>query len=258
MTKARYLIRFDDLCPTMDWQAWEGIEVILNELGIKPILAVVPDNQDEKLVISKPRPDFWDKVRGWQKAGWTVCLHGYQHKMVNESLGMLGISRGSEFAGLSYEEQRRKISSGLEIFRREGVRASAWVAPRHSFDETTLMVLREFNVSTVSDGFSVFPFRDENGTLWIPQQFWRLRPVPFGVWTVCVHPNRWKKRDLDAFAGDIKRFRDQITHFDEVVDEFADRVKSWSDAGFSRLLFAAFQAKKKARNLLPPTAVRSA
>ena len=67
--KSRYLIRFDDICPTMNWSVWESVESILLKYHIKPILAVVPDNQDPQLVVDAPRPDFWEKVRQWQSYG---------------------------------------------------------------------------------------------------------------------------------------------------------------------------------------------
>ena len=46
---ARYLIRFDDLCPSMNWTVWCEVESILQAAGIKPLLAVVPDNADPQL-----------------------------------------------------------------------------------------------------------------------------------------------------------------------------------------------------------------
>src|SRR5260370_42375028 len=49
---------------------------------LKPILAVVPDNQDPMLKVDAPVADFWDRVRQWQARGWTIALHGYQHRYV--------------------------------------------------------------------------------------------------------------------------------------------------------------------------------
>ena len=59
MTQARYLVRFDDICPTMDWDIWERVEEILLENKIKPILAVVPNNVDEHLIVTRQKDDFW-------------------------------------------------------------------------------------------------------------------------------------------------------------------------------------------------------
>ena len=57
INKARYLIRFDDICPMMNWRIWAEIEAILLEKKVKPILDVVPDNQDPHLIMDHPVPD---------------------------------------------------------------------------------------------------------------------------------------------------------------------------------------------------------
>ena len=100
MFHPQYLVRFDDICPTMNWSVWTQIEAELRQRNIKPILAVVPDNQDAKLRVDSPRSDFWDCVRGWQALGWTIGLHGYQHRYVTQQSGIVGLNARSEFAGL--------------------------------------------------------------------------------------------------------------------------------------------------------------
>ena len=76
---ARYLLRLDDACPTMDAARWQTIEDLFDLHAIKPLVAVVPDNRDPNLEKDTPDPAFWDKVRRWQHKGWTIALHGYQH-----------------------------------------------------------------------------------------------------------------------------------------------------------------------------------
>ena len=116
----RYLLRFDDLCPTMNWPLWEQIEHILVAQDVRPIVAVIPDNRDPKLVVDQFRADFWKRVRLWQARGWTVALHGYQHVYVNRNPGMLGIAPQSEFAGLPWQEQEAKLRQGLRSLKRRG------------------------------------------------------------------------------------------------------------------------------------------
>ena len=53
-----FILRFDDLCPTLNWKIWNPIEEFLVEAGIKPILAVVPENRDKGLVHSAPGENF--------------------------------------------------------------------------------------------------------------------------------------------------------------------------------------------------------
>jgi len=50
---ARYLIRLDDASATMNRHKWQLIEGVLDQHAIKPIVAVVPDNQDCLLYTSR-------------------------------------------------------------------------------------------------------------------------------------------------------------------------------------------------------------
>ena len=56
-TDTKYLLRFDDLCPTMNWKIWSEIEAVLLERRLKPVLAVVPDNQDPGLQVDRAADD---------------------------------------------------------------------------------------------------------------------------------------------------------------------------------------------------------
>jgi predicted deacetylase len=206
---ARYLVRFDDICPTMNWRIWDQLEPVLHEHGVKPIVAVVPDNRDPHLAVDAPRADFWQRVRAWQAAGWTIALHGYQHLYTSSDAGLLGLNRYSEFAGLPEPAQRQKLAAALGVFREQGLRAGAWVAPAHSFDATTLALLREFGVGVVSDGFYRRPVRRLE-CVWVPQQLWRFRPMPAGLWTVCLHHNGFGDDALRRFRVDLAAYADRI------------------------------------------------
>src|SRR5689334_4074686 len=124
--QARYLIRFDDLCPTMNWDMWSKIESVLVEHKVAPLLAVVPDNQDKKLVAGPAREDFWDRIRSFQARGWSIGLHGYQHLYVTRERGIVGIQPRSEFAGLSAELQKDKLQKAIQIFREQAIDPDLW------------------------------------------------------------------------------------------------------------------------------------
>lgn len=241
---ARYLLRFDDICPTMDWAAWDAIEALLREHGVRPLLAVVPDNRDPKLAVAPARADFWQRVRGWQSQGWTIALHGYQHRYVSADPGLMGINARSEFAGLPEAEQREKLAAGLAIFEAERVRADAWIAPAHAFDATTVRLLRELGIDTISDGFSPWPGRDRDGTLWVPQQLWRLRPMPFGVWTVCYHANGWTPTRIERFGAELARFAGRIASLEEVRARWRHRDRGLLDRVTHAAWLAALRMKR--------------
>ena len=156
---AKYILRLDDACPTMDRKKWQRVEDICNRFGIKPIVAVIPNNKDIKQQKDKYDDNFWDKVKSWQNKGWHIALHGYDHVYISNDSGLVRFNNNSEFAGLSYEEQAKKIRAGWEIFQKKGIKANIWVAPSHTFDKNTLKALKEnTTIEIISDGIALFPF----------------------------------------------------------------------------------------------------
>lgn len=224
----KYLLRFDDICPTMNWEIWSQIEPLLVQAQVKPILAVVPDNQDSSLEAGPPAADFWDRVRAWQSRDWTIALHGYQHRYVSPHAGIAGLRKKSEFAGLSAEEQEEKLTSGLAIFDREGIKSRVWVAPGHSFDAVTVSLLPKFGIRIISDGYFRFPYRGGDNVIWVPQQLHRFRPSPAGVWTICFHHNHWSGADLHRFESDLEIHREDIWSLDDALAWYGNRRSSWS------------------------------
>lgn len=201
---AKYIIRLDDACPTMDQKKWKRVEVLLDRYTIKPIVAVIPNNKDSEQIKDKEDAGFWDKVRQWQDNGWHIALHGYDHLYISSHSGFLPFNNVSEFAGLDYERQEEKIKKGTDIFRSKGVSANIWVAPSHTFDENTLKAIKNTtDIDIVSDGIAIFPYFSK-GFRWIPQQFWHFRKMPFGVWTSCFHPNDMTDQEFDRLEEFIE------------------------------------------------------
>jgi predicted deacetylase len=231
---ARFLVRLDDICPTMNWTVWKELEPILERHRVKPILAVVPDNRDPKLIVDAPKADFWERVRAWQARGWTIAIHGYQHAFETNDAGLVGLNAYSEFAGLSYETQKRKIEGALAIFHRENVAPDGWIAPAHAFDCTTVKILVEKGVRLISDGFYFRPVL-KLGATWIPQQLWAFRRVPGGLWTVCYHPNQFSEEYLVQLDSDLTRFGALLTSVPEIMHGHRARPETTFDILFSNL-----------------------
>lgn len=240
----QFVLRFDDICPTMNWEVWAQIEAQIIARAIKPILAVVPDNQDPTLRVADPVPDFWDRVRAWQALGWTIGLHGYQHRYVTSASGIVGLNERSEFAGLSRDEQLAKVRAGLAIFAREGVKADVWIAPSHSFDRATIDVLVSEGLSVISDGFARKPFI-RFGAVWVPQQLWNFRQVGSGAWTVCFHHNPWTAADQKTFADNLTRFEREITSMPVVLAANPPRPYGRFDQLFDRGWRLAMWSKQR-------------
>ena len=198
---SKYIIRLDDACETMDRDKWARIESILDRKNIKPIVAVIPNNQDDNLKINKEDKYFWNSVRNWQQKGWEIALHGYSHEYhkIKKSKQIIPLHNRSEFASLSIKSQEKKISEGIKIFNQKKIDPQIWVAPSHSFDNKTIIAIKnKSKIKLISDGLNLYPFSD-SGMIYIPQQLWSLKKYPIGIWTVCLHPNNMSMLEINKF-----------------------------------------------------------
>jgi peptidoglycan/xylan/chitin deacetylase (PgdA/CDA1 family) len=228
----------------MNWKVWTELEALLVYHNLKPILAVVPDNQDNFLRVADPIDTFWDKVRTWQSLGWSIGLHGYQHTYVTEDSGLMRLQKYSEFAGLPEAAQESKLLKALDVFHREGVRPDLWIAPGHSFDTTTLSVLRRIGIDTLCDGFALYPHRDVDGMFWIPQQVWHFRHMPLGTWTICWHVNDWSSRELHDGGEQLKRFSEEMTSVAQVREQYGARKELLAERVFSAVWNNTLSARR--------------
>jgi predicted deacetylase len=188
---ARYLVRLDDACATMDHARWNAVEAVLDELEIRPIIGVTPDNRDPNLMLAPADPAFWDRVRSWQAKGWSIAMHGLHHLLhyIDRRRLIIPFYDHSEFAGLDDDAQAALIARSWALFEAEGVRPTIWMAPGHSFDWGTLRAIeRETPIRVISDGLTRDYIR-EAGFTWLPQQLWEPQPRANGLWTICLHPN---------------------------------------------------------------------
>lgn len=228
MKPAQYLLRIDDLCPTVHAARWQSLRELLSEFGIKPILAVVPCNRDPELQVSPPDVKFWETLRDLPCGGAVIAIHGFQHLCSGRASGILPLSRSGEFAGVPYEIQHRWIREGLATLRREGLEPRLWVAPRHNFDRNTLRALREEGITYLSDGMTRRPV-ERGGMIWIPQQLWWPQEKRSGLWTLCVHPNTLADRSLADLRTFLRKNAGQFTSFERVVREFTPSPPRWPD-----------------------------
>jgi hypothetical protein len=138
LSPAQYLLRIDDLCPTVCAQRWQQFQSLIEEFRLHPILAIVPDNQDSELQVSPPDPAFWDCMRALEAAGAAIGLHGYHHRCVSRGRSLVDLHRISEFAGVPAATQQAWIGEGMRILRGHGLDPNIWIAPRHGFDKHTI------------------------------------------------------------------------------------------------------------------------
>jgi predicted deacetylase len=185
----QYILRLDDASPMHHRDNWYRMEELLDRYRIKPMVGIIPDNQDASFAGYETDVDFWRKALNWKDKGWAVAMHGYQHVYVTKQGGLNPVQQRSEFAGLPLAEQKLKIASGVAIMREHGINPRIFIAPSHTFDANTLIALKEASdIRIISDTIAREIYYDK-GFCFIPQQSGRVRRLPFITVTFCYHPN---------------------------------------------------------------------
>ncbi len=207
-----YLLRFDDASEYMDTDKWNMVEQILDKYRIKPLVGVIPNNQDPSLVKYKKDKFFWDKVKIWENKGWKIAMHGYNH-VYNTTTR----TSKSEFVDINIEIQKEKIRKGLEIFNNNKIDPEVFFAPSHTFDHNTLKALKEESKIRIISDTVAFDVYKKDDFYYVPQQIAYIRSVPFMVATFCYHPNTMDEAEFDRFEKQISKYKKKIVAFDSII-----------------------------------------
>lgn len=248
MKNRKILLRFDDICPTMNWEMFEKARRLVEDAGAKPLIGVIPDCRDPELQIDAPRSDFWEYVRKLQADGWTVAMHGCHHVYDSNRRGMVNNGFQSEFAGHPYAVQFEKIKHGREVLLSHGIDTNIFFAPSHSYDENTLKALAANGFRYMSDSCGRKPYLRE-GICCIPCRSGGCPALKGdGYYTAVFHAHEWvrpdKARGYDELANVCKNHADEIVPF----ATFLERPCGWAVVQrFDETLFVNWR-----RNLRPP------
>lgn len=217
MQKTKYLIRLDDACPYMDRAKWRRMEEILDRYGVKPLVGIIPSNEDSETILDSEDESFWRKALEWKGKGWSLALHGYNHVCTTNTGGLNPVHQRSEFAGLSFEEQKEKITKGYSVLKEHGLKVEWFFAPSHTFDKNTLTAIKECTpIRSVSDMIATKPYIDE-GLTFVPCQMGRLRKMPIaGYWCACYHPNIMKEEEFAMLEDFLKTHTEDMISFGEL------------------------------------------
>ena len=212
------LIRIDDIAENMNWDLMEKSELLFEKYGIKPVLGVIPENKDDTLLSYPKKNDFWEKVRIWKNKGWEIAMHGYTHVYDKKTKRDDYFNHGgdSEFCGHSLETQELRIKKGLEKFDSEKIKIRAFFAPNHTYDQNTFVALKNNGINEIIDGYGLMPY-SENNIKFIPQLFYKVFALPFGIQSTQIHLNYWEQKDFDNFEKFIVKNSNKIITYDEAL-----------------------------------------
>ncbi len=226
----------DDITPDMDWEKFYRFKDILDKHAIKPLIGVVPDNKDEKLMKNPPRRDFWEFVKELQDSGWVIAMHGFNHVYTTRESGLFPIGDKSEFAGLPYQRQDEMIREGKRILRGHGIVTDFFMAPSHSYDRSTLKALVKNGFHRITDGFGNEPY-EMDGMVFYPISKRRkdtLNSKRDGIVTFVYHTNTMTDKDFSNFEKQLSKAEfvsfDEFLHADTTVRGTRDAIAEYLTA----------------------------
>ncbi|MFL2889896.1 MAG: DUF2334 domain-containing protein [Pelagibacteraceae bacterium] len=214
------LIRIDDIAENMNWELMNKCEKLFDKYSIKPVLGVVPNNEDKELLMYPKNEKFWEQIRRWETKGWEIAMHGYNHvyDRVTNKKDYLGHGGKSEFYGHDFETQNLKIENGLNKFKEERIRVRSFYAPNHTYDMNTFKALKRNNINNIIDGYGLMPF-NKNGLNFIPQLFYKVLIMPFGIQSTQIHLNYWKEKDFMNFEKFLEKNYKKVISFDVAINK---------------------------------------
>jgi predicted deacetylase len=232
MSRAKYILRLDDACHQMPLEKWKIFETFFDKNNIKPIIGVIPLNKDNSLG-SETNHNFWELIKSWKNKGWSIAMHGLHHqcKKIKPEDSFFKFGNKSEFVGKSLEDQTKIVEQSILCFRENNIEPNIFMAPSHTFDLLTLKALElSTRIRIVTDGFSFRTFK-KNNFIFIPQQLWSVWKMPFGLYTICIHPTTMKTDQIHKFIEELDRISDQIISPSEID------LKSTKNQGFLDWIF---------------------
>jgi len=197
-----HYIRLDDACEFMDNHKWMTVVEFMLDRGVIPIIAVIPDCRDEKLLQYDYREENLNLIKNWQAKGAILAVHGLHHVYTTQVSGFYSFREAkSEFAGLPFDEQLEMVSHAKRIFFEVyGEQENwIWVSPSGTFDKNTLLALKRNGFDLIIDGYSDAPYKFK-GLNWIPRQLsGNIIRKKHGIWGISLHPNTMSDHDIELF-----------------------------------------------------------
>ena len=241
------IIRLDDAAEYMDIEKWQKVEKILDKYKVTPLVGVVPNIKDPKMIeVYQKDKDFFKKVKKWEQKEWIIAMHGYDHKYISNSGGINPKCSVSEFAGVPLVKQEEKIKEGIKIFTKNQITPEVFFAPSHTFDNSTLLALKNnSNIRIISDTVSNDVYKKDD-FYYIPQQIGHEAKLPFKVVTICFHPNMMEETDFIRFEKFIKNNHLKML---KTKQQFKSLIKDRPLSYYDKMLSYLYLTLRKARKL---------
>ena len=130
-------------------------------------------------------------------------MHGFNHLYDTETnkKDYLIMAENPSSFGHSYEDQ---LFKGLKIFEQNNIKIEIFFAPNHTYDNNTFKALKNSGINKIIDGYGIMPFIFD-GIKFVPQLFYKLYLLPYGIQSTQIHINNWTEQDFKKFENFIKK-----------------------------------------------------
>ena len=242
-------VRMDDITPDMNWENFRFFQELFEEVGIQPLLGIVPDNQDENLHKEEPHQDFYEIMKELQKQGWVLSMHGCHHMYSTKKGGIFPLNNFSEFAGVSYIEQKKMLEEGKCKLEENGIVTDIFMAPAHSYDKNTFRALKELGFKKITDGFGNRPYTYQ-GLNFYPISFKLGRSLKkkSGYTTMVLHANTITENDKERYRKIFKEHgKDMISYSEYLKVEAVKRnfLGRWTEFFMAKIKFLLVSIKSR-------------
>lgn len=226
---AKYIIRLDDACPSMDTVKWNRMEEMLEKHNITPIVGIIPDNKDPLFNYGYDN-EFWEKCIRWQEKKWTIAIHGLNHSLFThkpEGYFQKSHSTNSEWAGIPFEKQYDMLLTGMDILKTKGIFPSCFFAPCHTYDINTVKAIKIYNEDNrplyISDGYALRPYK-KNDVWFLPSLFDSPHKIGGnGYYTFVFHPNNMSVLTFDKLEEFLNGNDSSFVNADQVMMNYMNQ-----------------------------------
>ena len=94
----------------------------------------------------------------------------------------------------------------------------------HMYDNNTFVALKNSGINEIIDGYGLMPYV-ENDIKFIPQLFYKIFMIPFGIQSTSIHLNYWNQKDFDNFERFIKKNLNKIITYDQALKKVNNNYK---------------------------------
>ena len=99
----------------------------------------------------------------------------------------------------------------------------SFFAPNHTYDENTFAALKNLGINEIIDGYGLMPYT-ENQIKFIPQLFYKVFALPFGIQTTQIHLNYWKQKEFDDFERFVANNSKKIITYNQALEKINDNI----------------------------------